>query len=212
MSNSLRHFLLDTIPTLLRCSDSFRPSRRMDPTQKFVRRHQHDLTSALVRTPADLVSHHLQDIPEQQLGRKTLSDRTVFLNLSGWSSPAASDPLLPTWMSHRQMRPPVEPTSAHHLCSRGSRGTSNAPRSTRALFLSVTRCVSAILSLYAFIFFPVKVLSMIVLILSRHSSLCGFVAFPCDASDFLRQLQFWSHHLPRSDTQTFPIRRFPSIT
>ena len=29
--------------------------------------------------------------------------------------------------------------------------------------------------------------------------------------DFLRQLQFWSHHLPRSATQTFPIRRFPSI-
>ena len=84
---------------------------------------------------------------------------------------------------------------------------------------------------------------------SRHSSLCGFVAFPCDASaahpgqpprrrifwvqplalfqpqslamvspsffvgcDILRQLQFWSHHLPRSSTQTFPVRRFPSIT
>ena len=30
--------------------------------------------------------------------------------------------------------------------------------------------------------FPVKVLSMIVQILSRHLSLCGFVAFPCDAS------------------------------
>ena len=30
--------------------------------------------------------------------------------------------------------------------------------------------------------------------------------------DFLRQLQFWSHHLPRSASQTFPVRRFPSIT
>ena len=36
----------------------------MDPTQRFVRRHQHDLTSAQVRTPADFVSHHSQDIPE----------------------------------------------------------------------------------------------------------------------------------------------------
>ena len=65
--------LLDINPTLLRCHDFFvHPSRRMDPTQKFVRRHQHDLTSAQVRTPADLVSHHSQDIPEQQLDRKTL--------------------------------------------------------------------------------------------------------------------------------------------
>ena len=30
--------------------------------------------------------------------------------------------------------------------------------------------------------------------------------------DFLRQLHFWSHHLPRSATQTFPVRRFPSVT
>ena len=130
---------------------------------------------------------------------------------------------------------------------------SPAPRSTRALFLSLTCSVSAILSLYAFILaFHVKVLSMIVLILSLHSSLCGFVAFPCDASaahpgqtpcvrellcpqttrrifcfqllvlfqpqslamvvrsfcvscDFLGQLQFWSHHLPRSASQTFPL-------
>ena len=29
--------------------------------------------------------------------------------------------------------------------------------------------------------------------------------------DFLRQLQVWSHHLPRGATQTFPVRRFPSI-
>ena len=56
--------------------------------------------------------------------------------------------------------------------------TSPAPRSTRALFLSLTRSDSAILSLYAFIFaFPVKVLSIIALV--RY---CDFVAFPCDAS------------------------------
>ena len=64
----------------------------------------------------------------------------------------------------------------------GSIGTSPAPRSTRALFLSLTRSVSAILSLYAFILaFPVKVLSLIILTLSRHSSFYGFVALPCDA-------------------------------
>ena len=101
---------------------------------------------------------------------------------------------------------------------------------------------------------------MIVLIRSRHSSLCGFVALfhamqalhsvgslqcvrelQCPQTkrrifwfdlwrsfnhnpwqwgsrssfvswDFLRLFQFWSHHLPRSATQTFQVRRFPSIT
>ena len=72
-SSDLRHLLLDTNPTRLRCNDSFvHPSRRTHPTQKFVRRHQHDLTSAQARTPADLASHRSQEIPEQQLGRKTL--------------------------------------------------------------------------------------------------------------------------------------------
>ena len=81
----------------------------------------------------------------------------------------------------RHMRPHVAPPSAPH--SWGSTSTSPAPRSTRALFLLFTRCVSAILSLYASILaFPVKVLSMIVLSRSRHSSSCGFVALPCDAS------------------------------
>ena len=107
-------------------------------------------------------------------------------------------------------------------------------------------------------FFPVKVLSMIVLILSafvvmwlcRFSMRCkrctswaapgksvsfnvrrqdvessGFNLWrsfnhnPWQwwsrsfvSCDFLRQLQFWSHHLPRSATQTFPVRRFPCIT
>ena len=49
---------------------------------------------------------------------------------------------------------------------------------TFALFLSFTRSVSAILSLSAFILaFPVKILSIIVLIRSRHSLLCGFQWF-----------------------------------
>ena len=41
-------------------------------TPKFARRHQHDLTSTQVRTPADFVFHHSQDIPEKQLDLKTL--------------------------------------------------------------------------------------------------------------------------------------------
>ena len=34
----------------------------------------------------------------------------------------------------------------------------------------------------------------------------------CVSCDFLRQLQFWSFHLPRSPRQTFPVHRFPNIT
>ena len=48
----------------------------MDPTQKFVRGSG----------DADALG-------------ASCSNRTVFINLSGCSSPAASDPLLPTWMS-----------------------------------------------------------------------------------------------------------------
>ena len=85
------------------------------------------------------------------------------------------------------MSPPDASACRTAICSSslfsGSIGTSPSPRSTRALFLFHSLCVSAILSLYAFILaFPVKVLSMIVLIRSRHPSLCGFVALPCDAS------------------------------
>ena len=43
--------------------------------------------------------------------------------------------------------------------------------------------VSATLSLYVLtLAFPVQVLSMIVLIRSRHSLLCGLIALSCDAS------------------------------
>ena len=77
----------------------------------------------------------------------------------------------------RQMRPHVDPASAPR-----STGTSPAPLSTRALFLSFTRlCLSD--SMYAFILaLPVKVLSIIGLIRSRHSLLCGLIALPCHAS------------------------------
>ena len=149
----------------------------MHPTQKFVRRRQHDL-----RTPADLCVSPLAGYSRVTVGSEdaaaleleaSRSNRTLFLNLSSSSSP--------------MMLPPDASACRTATCSSslfpGSMGTSPAPRSTRALFLSLTHSVSAILSLYAFILpFPVKVLSMIVLILSQHSSLCGFVAFPCDAT------------------------------
>ena len=79
---------------------------RMDPTQKFVRRHQHDQTSAQIRTPADLASHHAQNTPVTHLWlRMTMClellaqivlSSSILLHCS---SLAASDPLLPTWMS-----------------------------------------------------------------------------------------------------------------
>ena len=157
----LWHLLLDTNPTLLRCNDSFvLPSRRRHPTKKFVRRHQHDLTSAQVRTPADLASRHSQDVPERQLGRKTLMHSELLAQIVLSSSTCQVVlhllPLIlfcqrgclsfyprragPLWC-HRQMRPPVEPTSAHCLFP-GSVGTSPAPRSTRALFSSLSLAVS----------------------------------------------------------------------
>ena len=121
------------------------------------------------------------------------------------------------------MRPP----SAHHLFPR-SIGTSPAPRSTRAPFLSFTRAVSAILSLYVFILgFTVNVLSMVFLIRSRHSSFCGFVAFPCDASaaepgqlPVFREFQcpktrrrtFWVQHLALFQAQSLALGVAPSLS
>ena len=57
-----------------------------------------------------------------------------------------------------------------------------APRSN-GVSSSFDRSVSSILSLYAFtLALPVKVLSIIVLVRSRHSLLCGLIALPCGAS------------------------------
>ena len=276
-SGDLRHLLLDTIPTLLRCNDSFvNPSRRMHPTQKFVRRHQHDLTSAQVRTPADLVSHHSQDTPEQELGRKTrlrselLAQIAVFLNLSGCSSPAASDPHLPTWMSlilssscwvFSGVTARCVRMSNRHLLSSSIPGfhrhipCTSLCSSSFPLFdsLCVSDCVSVRThpcfsrqgslndrsdSFSAFVVLWLRRFSMRckrcaswaassvpvsfnvkrqdvessgyqLLVLFQPQSLAMRSRSFCVRCDFLRQLQFWSHHLPRSATQTFPVRRFP---
>ena len=50
------------------------------------------------------------------------------------------------------------------------------------------------------------------LALFQPQSLAMEVPLLLVSCNFLRQLQFWSHHLPRSATQTFPVRWFPSIT
>ena len=267
---NLHHLLLDTNPTCLRCNDSFiHPSRRTHPTQKFVRRHLHDRTFAQIRTAADFVSHHSEDIPEQQVGRKTLMHSEILAQivLSSLNCQIVLH-LLPLiffcqrgclfsscWLS--MTSPPDASTCRTAICSSslfpGSKSTYPAPRSTRTLLLSFTRSVSAILSLYAFILAsPVKDSLNDRSDRFWCSSLCDFVALSCDATvaqstssesmsfnfrsrpilqrsfihnpwwwgsllllvncDLLRQLQFWSLHLPRSVTQTFPSSRFPSIT
>ena len=78
---------------------------KVHPTQQFAYRRQHDLTSALVRTPADIVSHNSQDILGQHMDRKMLmyselqcSSRSVFLHSSKCSSLDDPDPLLLTRM------------------------------------------------------------------------------------------------------------------
>ena len=111
----------------------------------------------------------------------------LFFTCCLWSSSANVDvPFCPLWAvfpwCYRQMRPHVEPPPAHQLYSPGSMVTSPAPRSTRDLCLSLSRSVSANLSLYVFILaFPVKALSLIVLILSAfigHVTLSLLHAMP----------------------------------
>ena len=130
-------------------------------------------------TPADFASHHSEDIPEQHVDRKMRMYTELLVQIVLPSSicpivlPGCPDPLLPTWMSlilfsscwFSLMSPPDASACRNTICSSslfsGTLSTSPAPRSTRALFLSFTRSVSAILSLYAFILaFPVKELSI----------------------------------------------------
>ena len=232
----------------------------MHPTQNFVRRHQHDLTSTQVRTPADLVSHHSQDIPEQLSDLKTLLHSELLAQIVLSSSTCQVIlrllPLIlvcqrgcllfrPLRAGFSLMSPPDASACRTATCSStlfsGTPGTSP----TRALFLPLTRSVSAVLSLYAFILaFPAKVLSMIgsdslsafvIMWPFRFSVRCKRVSVSFNvrrqdvessgfnlwysfnhnpwlwgscstfvSCDFLRQLQFWSHHLPVSATHKPP--------
>ena len=134
------------------------------------------------------------------------SNRSVILNLSLGSSFALSDPLLPMWMSLIRFSScclslsssPGATACAPAICSSlpSSTSTPPAPLPTRALFLSFSRSLSEILC--AFILaFPVKVLSITVLVRSRHSFLCGYVAFPCDARATQHPDNLQCDHEPR---------------
>ena len=123
------------------------------------------------------------------------SSHSVFFHSSNCSSIVAPDPLLLPRMPlilysscRFSMMQPDAPACRTATCSSflipGSSGTSPAPRSIRALFFSRTRFLSAMLALYVFILgSPAKVLSIILPIRSRNSSLRGFVAFHCQLSN-----------------------------
>ena len=116
------------------------------------------------------------------------SNHTVFLNLSASSSLAASDPLLPTWMSL------ILFSSCRVFCDVTARCVRMSNRHlliisvpvfpyARPLHLAQLELFASLsldlsqrfcLCMHFILAFPVKVLSMIVLIRSPHSSLCGF--------------------------------------
>ena len=154
----------------------------MDPTQKFVRRHQHDLTSAQVRIPADLVFHHSQDVPETHawsqlyLRKKMMHSELlarIVLSSSTYQVILHSLPLILLcqrgclWFYSLRagfsvMSPPGASACRHLLISfsPGSAGTSPALRSIRALLISRTRFLSATLSLHvSLLASPAKILS-----------------------------------------------------
>ena len=154
----------------------------MDPTKTVVRRHQHDLTTAQERTPADCVS-------QQQSDLRTLLNSELLAHIVPSSSTCRVVlDLLPLilfcqfgclmlfslcWFS--VMSPPDTYAYRTAACSSAqfpsSIRTSHAPRSTRALFLAWTRCLSDCLCMHSSF-----------LVRSRYSSFYGFVARPCDGN------------------------------
>ena len=164
----------------------------MHPTQKFVRRHQHDWTSAQVRTQADLVSHHSQKNPEQQVDWKTMMHSELLAQIVCLPQIVrlfveVSHSILFVLvfcdvtdrcvrMSNRHM-PIISVPGFHRHISCTSLYSSSFP-----LFHSLCLSDSVFVRIHPCFSRQGKVLSMILLIRSRHSSLCGFVALPCDAS------------------------------
>ena len=277
----LRSLASSTTPTRLRCNDSFiHPSRRTHPRQKYVRRHEHDQTSAHARTPADFVSHHSQDIPEQQVGRKTLMHLELLAQIVLSSStcpivllllpliifcqrgclsfcPLRADFLYDVTarcvrMSNRHLLIISVPGFHGHISCTSLNSSSFPLSDSLSPSDSVLVCIHPCFSHQGSLNDRSDSLSAFVLMwLCRFSMRCkrcaswaassvsvgfsvrrqnvessrlnlwrsfnhnprqwGSRSF-LDSCDLLRQLQFWSHHLPRSTTQPFPIRRFPSIT
>ena len=110
---------------------------------------------------------------------------TVFLNLSGCSSCAVSDPLLPMWMFLIRFSSCCFSSSPHATACRSAICSSllgfhrHIPRaslnsSSFPLFHSL--CLGdSCPCVHSSLLFHVKVLSIIVLIRSRHSLLCGLL-------------------------------------
>ena len=167
----LWHLLRDTNPTNLWCNDfsSIHLVERIERRNLYVvidvtwALHKYGPQPILFLTTRRRFHRHPWSEDDDALGA-SCSNLAFFLNLSGCSSCAVSDPLLQIWMSlilfsscwFSVMSPPDAPACRTATCSssfsRGSTGTSSAHRSTQAVFsLSFTRSVSAILSLYAFI-------------------------------------------------------------
>ena len=110
------------------------------------------------------------------------SNRTVFLNLTGCSSCYQCGRLI-LFSSFCLVLATCDRMSIRHLLLVPGFHKHISCTSFQSSSFSFTRSVSATLSSYAFILaFPVKVLSIFVLVRSQHSLLCGFVALPCDAS------------------------------
>ena len=114
------------------------------------------------------------------------SDCNVFLNLSSCSC-AVSDPLLPMWLSLIMFSSCCLSSSRRLYVDRPPALQSRAP-SGHPLHLFLLELFSFLhslsqrlyLCLHQFLPCPSKILS--ILILFRHSLLCGFVTLPCDAS------------------------------
>ena len=194
----------------------------MHPRQKFVRRHQHDLTSAQVGTPADFASQRYSWIGRRCCTRSFLLESYSLLQLVRlfftcclWSSFANVD------VSHSVLFvlgfPDVTARcvcmpNRHLLISSipGFHRHVPAHRSPRALFLSITRSVSAILSLYAFILaLPLKVLN------DRSDSLSAFIVmWLCRSSMRCKRCTSWTtsrlcmrFNVRRQDVESFNLLR-----
>ena len=106
--------------------------------------------------PADHVSHRSQDIPEQQVGRKTQLHSELIAQVVLCSLTCQAVLHLPPLILFCQRG-----YLSFYPLRAGSISASPAPLSTQTRFFSFTHSVSSILSFYAFILaFPVKVLSM----------------------------------------------------
>ena len=173
----------------------------MHPTQKVVQ-----MTSAQVRTPADFVSHNSLDVPwatHESEDADVLRTRSFLLHAQVVLSSSIRPFVLPSLplilfcysdASHYFLFVLVLSDVTARCIRMSNRhlliiSVSRVPRAHPLLLAQLELFTSLWLALsqrFCIVrihpCFSVKVLSMIVPIISRHSSSCGFVAFPCDGS------------------------------